>query len=108
MSDFNSKIIELVKLIPKGKVATYGQLAELTGIRSSARMVGWVLNKQFGNLEIPCHRVVNRYGNLSGKLHFPTPTYMEEMLKAEGVEFKEDGTVNLSKHLFDFDIQIMS
>lgn len=101
-ADFESKILELVKQIPYGKVSTYGVLAEKAGLRSSARTVGWILNKQKNNLDMPCHRVVNRFGALSGKLFFPTPDYMEEMLRSEGITFTADGCVDLSKHLFDF------
>lgn len=101
-ADFESKILELVQQIPYGKVSTYGVLAEKAGLRSSARMVGWILNKQKNNLDMPCHRVVNRFGALSGKLFFPTPDYMEEMLRSEGISFTADGCVDLSKHLFVF------
>lgn len=101
-ADFESKILELVKQIPYGKVSTYGVLAEKAGLRSSARTVGWILNKQKNNLDMPCHRVVNRFGALSGKLFFPTPDYMEEKLRNEGIAFTEDGCVDLNKHLFDF------
>lgn len=59
-------------------------------MRSSARYVGWVLNSGKGKSEIPAHRVVNRNGELTGKMHFPTPNYMREMLEAEGVAFIGD------------------
>jgi methylated-DNA-protein-cysteine methyltransferase related protein len=100
--DFYERVYNLVKQIPFGRVSTYGLIAEALGAKSSARMVGWALNavplsdRQY---EIPCHRVVNRLGELSGKLHFETPTIMREMLEAEDVEFTGD-TVNLEKHLW--------
>ena len=67
--DFFDKVYKIVRKIPYGKVATYGDIAQACGIRSSARTVGWALNgaKESG---IPCHRVVNRFGALTGKLHF--------------------------------------
>jgi len=67
--DFFDKVYEIVAKIPYGRVATYGDIAEACGIRSSARTVGWALNgaKESG---LPCHRVVNRFGALSGKMHF--------------------------------------
>ena len=97
--DFFDKVYKVVAKIPYGKVATYGDIAEVCGIRSSARTVGWALNgtKDMG---LPCHRVVNRYGALSGKHHFGAFNLMEDLLKSEGVEFDKDGCVNLDKHLW--------
>jgi O-6-methylguanine DNA methyltransferase len=97
--DFFDKVYEIVAKIPHGKVATYGDIAEACGIRSSARTVGWALNgaKESG---LPCHRVVNRFGALSGRIHFGGYDLMEELLKSEGVEFDKDGCVRLDKHLW--------
>ncbi|MGE5846875.1 MAG: MGMT family protein [Ignavibacteria bacterium] len=97
--DFFDKVYKIVLKIPYGKVATYGDIAQACGIRSSARTVGWALNgaKESG---IPCHRVVNRFGALTGKLHFGSPDIMEDLLRSEGVEFKDDGCVNLDKYLW--------
>ena len=97
--DFFDRVYKLVAKIPRGKVTTYGTLAEACGIRSSARTVGWALNgaKESG---LPCHRVVNRFGALTGKIHFGDIHLMEDMLRAEGVEFDEDGFVNMEKHLW--------
>ena len=82
------EIYEIVKKIPLGKVTTYGSIAEAIGIRSSARFVGYALNAGKNRECIPFHRVVNRNGELSGKIHFPSPNFMKELLVAEGVEFK--------------------
>jgi methylated-DNA-protein-cysteine methyltransferase-like protein len=97
--DFFDKVYEIVAKIPYGKVATYGDIAEACGIRSSARTVGWALNgaKESG---LPCHRVVNRFGALTGRLHFGSNDLMEELLRSEGVEFDKDGCVKLDKHLW--------
>jgi O-6-methylguanine DNA methyltransferase len=97
--DFFDKVYEIVAKIPYGKVATYGDIAEACGIRSSARTVGWALNgaKESG---LPCHRVVNRFGALTGRLHFGSNDLMEELLKSEGVEFDKNGCVCLEKHLW--------
>lgn len=97
--DFFDRVFKMVAKIPYGKVSTYGDIAEACGIRSSARTVGWALNgaKDSG---LPCHRVVNRFGALTGKLHFGDPFIMEDLLKSEGVEFTKDGCVNLDKHLW--------
>ena len=97
--DFFDKVYEIVAKIPYGKVATYGDIAEACGIRSSARTVGWALNgaKDSG---LPCHRVVNRFGALSGRMHFGSYDLMEELLKSEGVEFDKEGCVRLDKYLW--------
>lgn len=85
--DFISKVLEIVAQIPNGKVTTYGAIAEKCGIKSSARMVGWVLSASAEETDLPFHRVVNRNGELTGKYHFLTPTLMKELLESEGVEF---------------------
>jgi len=97
--DFFAKVYEVVAQIPFGKVATYGDIAEACGIRSSARTVGWALNgaKESG---LPCHRVVNRFGALTGRMHFGSYDLMEDLLRSEGVEFTPEGFVNLEKHLW--------
>lgn len=98
--DFFDKVYEIVAKIPIGKVTTYGAIAEACGIRSTARTVGWALNIA-KNSNLPCHRVVNRYGALTGKNHFGDPLLMEELLRAEGIEFTEDNLVDMSKHFWD-------
>lgn len=96
--DFFKKVYNITKKIPYGKVSTYGDIAEACGIRSSARTVGWALNGC--GPDIPAHRVVNRFGALTGKIHFGDPNLMEELLRNEGVEFDENGCVSLDKHLW--------
>lgn len=89
----------MVAKIPYGRVTTYGAIAEACGIKSSARTVGWAINgaKESG---LPCHRVVNRFGALTGKMHFGSPTLMEDLLRSEGVEFDKDGCVLMDKHFW--------
>ncbi len=96
--DFFNKVYSVTKKIPYGKVSTYGDIAEACGIRSAARTVGWALNGC--GSDIPAHRVVNRFGALTGKIHFGDPNLMEELLRSEGVEFDENGCVKLDKHLW--------
>lgn len=93
-SDFFSRVHDLVAEIPLGRVTTYGDIAEHLGQRSAARTVGWAL-KAAVHTGLPCHRVVNRFGALSGARHFETPTVMEERLRSEGVPFTDDGCVDL-------------
>jgi len=97
-TDFFKKVYRITKKIPYGKVTTYGDIAEACGIRSAARTVGWALNGC--GPDIPAHRVVNRYGALTGKIHFGDSNLMEELLRSEGVEFDEQGCVILDKHLW--------
>lgn len=96
--DFFNKVYRITKKIPHGKVSTFGDIAEACGIRSSARTVGWALNGC--GPDIPAHRVVNRFGALTGKIHFGDPNLMEELLRSEGVEFDKNGCVRLDKHLW--------
>ncbi len=97
--DFFDNVILIVKKIPYGKVTTYGDIAEACGTRAGARTVGWALNgmKESG---LPCHRVVNRFGALTGKMHFGDAHLMEDLLRSEGIEFDENGCVNLKKHIW--------
>jgi methylated-DNA-protein-cysteine methyltransferase-like protein len=96
--DFFKKVYDVTKKIPYGKVTTYGYIAEVCGIKSAARTVGWALNGC--GPDIPAHRVVNRYGALTGKIHFGDPNLMEELLRSEGVEFDKNGFVRLDKYLW--------
>ena len=98
--DFFDRVYKIVAKIPYGKVTTYGDIAEACGIRSAARTVGWALNgaKESG---LPCHRVVNRFGALTGKLHFGDVDIMEDLLRSEGVKFTSEGFVDLEKHLWN-------
>lgn len=88
---FFERIYELVRLIPKGRVTTYGALAEASGLKITARMAGWAMYAaDRANPPIPAHRVVNSSGVLSGKDHFSTPTLMQELLEQEGIIIKKD------------------
>jgi len=97
--DFFSRVWEVVAEIPYGRVTTYGHIAEYLGTRSSVRTVGWALNAAAGT-HLPCHRVVNRFGALSGSRHFEGPYVMEERLQYEGVTFTDEGHVDLDRHLW--------
>ena len=97
--DFFSRVWRVVEDIPTGHVTTYGHIATALGATRSARMVGWALNAASG-LPIPCHRVVNRFGGLSGSLHFGGPHIMEDMLRSEGIAFDDENCVLLDKHLW--------
>jgi methylated-DNA-protein-cysteine methyltransferase-like protein len=99
--NFYAKVYALVRQIPEGKVSTYGAIAEKIGTRLSARMVGYALSQCVGS-EIPAHRVVNRFGALTGKHHFGHPDMMKRLLLDEGVTFNPDETVNMARHFHAF------
>lgn len=98
---FYDRVFELVRQVPKGRVTTYGAIAEASGIRLSARMVGWALNNAGkAKPKVPAHRVVNRVGLLSAKHQFATPTLMQELLEQEGIEIKDDKIINFKDVLW--------
>jgi O-6-methylguanine DNA methyltransferase len=96
---FFERVWAVVAEIPPGRVTTYGHIAEHLGSRSAARTVGWAL-KAAMEKPLPCHRVVNRRGALTGKHNFGGPHVMEERLRSEGVAFTDDGRVDLDRHLW--------
>lgn len=100
-STFFQDVHEVAKLIPKGRVTSYGAIANYLGTGKSARMVGWAMNQAHADPDIPAHRVVNRIGVLSGKAHFNPPGSMEEKLEAEGVKVENDQIVNFQNHFWD-------
>ncbi len=90
-ASFFEQVYDVVRLIPKGRVTSYGAIAAYLGTRMSARMVGWAMNGAHNiRPKVPAHRVVNRNGMLSGKAHFASPTLMEELLAKEKIFVKED------------------
>jgi methylated-DNA-protein-cysteine methyltransferase-like protein len=92
-------VFETTKNIPKGKVTTYGAIADYLAL-GSARMVGWALRHAGMAKHIPAHRVVNRIGELTGRHHFNPPERMEALLKQEGVEVIDHKIQNFKKHLW--------
>jgi methylated-DNA-protein-cysteine methyltransferase-like protein len=83
--NFFEKVYEVAKLIPYGRVTSYGAIAKYLGAARSARMVGWAMNASHTNNEIPAHRVVNRIGLLTGKQHFNGTNLMQQLLENEGI-----------------------
>ena len=99
---FFEKVYQVVKLIPTGRVTTYGAIARTIGSPGAARMVGWALNKSFSDQGfIPAHRVVNRYGRLTGKIHFGGIDTMRELLISEDVDVVNDQIVDFEKLFWD-------
>lgn len=99
---FFQDVYAVVRKIPKGKVTSYGAIAAYLGTKLSARMVGWAMNGAHSvKPKVPAQRVVNRNGMLTGKMHFATPTQMEELLKAEGVKVVDDTVINFKSVFWD-------
>ena len=100
-ASFFKDVWEVAKLIPKGRVTTYGAIAAYLGTKSSARMVGWALSRSCLIDEVPAQRVVNRNGLLTGKHHFSTLNRMRELLQAEGVRIENDQVVKFKELFWD-------
>lgn len=106
-SDIYEAIYEIVRLVPEGRVTTFGHIAKAIGMRSGARMVGYALNNcHTVSPEVPAHRVLNRNGLLSGKHHFGPPDAMQKALEKEGVKIIDDTAVDFEKLLWDPSIEI--
>ena len=100
-SNFFEQVYDVARQIPRGRVTSYGAIAAFLGTKMSARMVGWAMNGAHLLKDIPAHRVVNRNGMLSGKMHFGTPTRMEELLKKEKIKVVDDEIVDFEKKFWD-------
>lgn len=88
---FFEQVFDVVRQIPKGRVTSYGAIAAALGTKLSARMVGWAMNaSHLMTPKVPAHRVVNRKGLLTGKMHFAYPEQMQELLEKEGVKVVDD------------------
>jgi methylated-DNA-protein-cysteine methyltransferase-like protein len=99
---FFEDVYDVVRQIPKGRVTSYGAIANFLGTKLSARMVGWAMNgAHHVKPAVPAQRVVNRNGMLTGKAHFSTPTKMEEMLAKEKVKVKNDTVADFEKLFWD-------
>lgn len=99
---FFQQVFQVARLVPLGRVTSYGAIARYLGAASSARMVGWAMNQAHGqHPKVPAHRVVNRKGLLTGKHHFAYPGQMQELLEQEGVNVKNDQIVNFDSVYWD-------
>lgn len=100
-SGFFEKVYQIVRIIPEGKVTTYGHIARFLGESRSARLVGYAMNASHNDSSIPAHRVVNRSGVLTGKHFFAGSTLMQDLLESEGVKVIEDQIQSFESHLWD-------
>ncbi len=100
-SGFFENVYEVAKLIPAGRVTSYGAIANYLGAKRSARMVGWAMNASHTMPDVPAHRVVNSKGLLSGKAHFDTANPMQVLLEKEGIQIKNDQIQNFKECFWD-------
>lgn len=100
--NFFELVYQLVRLVPAGRVTSYGAIARCIGSPGASRMVGWAMNNSHAHsLPVPAHRVVNRNGMLTGKHHFETPCRMQQLLEAEGVKVVNDRIVDFKSIFWD-------
>jgi len=106
-SDFFDQVYQVVRLIPKGRVTSYGAIADYLGAKKSSRMVGYAMNAAHSQKpKVPAHRVVNRNGQLTGKHHFATPFLMQELLEKENVKVENDVVVDFKTCYWDPTIEL--
>lgn len=98
---FFELVYDIVRQIPRGRVTSYGAVAAALGTKLSARMVGWAMNASHALHDVPAHRVVNRQGLLTGKMHFAYPEQMQELLEKEGVKVVDDQVQDFDKRFWD-------
>jgi methylated-DNA-protein-cysteine methyltransferase-like protein len=99
---FFEDVYAVVRQIPKGRVTSYGAIANYLGTKLSARMVGWAMNGAHQvTPKVPAHRVVNRNGMLTGKAHFATPDLMQELLLKEKIKVENDTVINFETLFWD-------
>lgn len=101
-NDFFEQVYQVVRLIPEGRVTSYGAIAKYLGSARSSRMVGYAMNASHASEKpVPAHRVVNRNGQLTGKHHFATPFAMQELLQKEGILVEDDQILDFSQRYWD-------
>lgn len=102
MNDFQEMVYQVVRLIPNGRVTSYGAIAKYLGSSKSSRMVGWTMNRSHQQeVYVPAHRVVNRVGLLTGKHFFGSENAMADLLKQEGVIVVDDQIQNFDQVFWD-------
>ena len=104
--DFFHNVYQVVMLIPEGRVTSYGAIATYLGSKQSSRMVGWAMNASHKLKNIPDHRVLNRYGLLTGKNHFKTSNRMKELLESEGVPVDNNQIINFPDYFWNPSIEL--
>jgi len=100
-NDFFEQVYQVVRLIPSGRITSYGAIANYLSVKSAARMVGWAMNASHKHPDIPAHRVVNRIGLLTGQHHFVSPNRMQELLISEGVGVENNQVIDFTERFWD-------
>ena len=103
--NFFERVYDVVRQIPYGKVTSYGAIARALGSAQSSRMVGWAMNASHALEDVPAHRVVNRNGLLTGKMHFDGSNLMQQLLENEGIEVRDNQIVDFEAHFWTPTIQ---
>ena len=98
--NFFERVYAVARQIPYGKVTSYGAIAKVLGAARSARMVGWAMNASHNLQDVPAHRVVNRKGLLTGKMHFDGTNLMQQLLESEGIEVIDNQIQDFEKHFW--------
>lgn len=104
--NFFERVYAIARLIPYGKVTSYGAIAKALGTARSARMVGWAMNASHNLDDVPAHRVVNRNGLLTGKLHFDGTNLMQQLLENEGIKVIDNQIVDFERHFWQPAVRI--
>ncbi|MGZ9735024.1 MGMT family protein [Flavobacterium sp. GNP002] len=104
--NFFERVYAIARQIPYGKVTSYGAIAKALGTARSARMVGWAMNASHNLEDVPAHRVVNRKGLLTGKLHFDGTNLMQQLLENEGLTVIDNQIVDFEKHFWQPEVRI--
>ncbi|MDR0737558.1 MAG: MGMT family protein [Prevotellaceae bacterium] len=99
--NFFEQVLAVAKQIPYGRVTNYGAIARALGSAQSSRMVGWAMHTAYTDPDVPAHRVVNRQGLLTGKMHFGSPHEMQRRLEAEGIKVKNDKVIHFKELFWD-------
>lgn len=105
MKNYFQQVYEIVAQIPMGKIATYGQIATILGNPKNARIVGWAMRAAPSAMKLPCHRVVNKKGDLSPNYAFGDKAVQRAMLEMEGITFNNENCINIKNYLWDFTVK---
>jgi methylated-DNA-protein-cysteine methyltransferase-like protein len=105
-TNFFDDVLDVVRLIPRGRVTTYGAIARYLGAAKSSRLVGYALNAAIQHDNVPAHRVVNRIGLLTGRFHFANPNLMQELLEAEGLTIIDNQVEHMERFLWDPNLEL--
>ena len=104
--NFFERVYAIAKQIPEGRVTSYGAIAKALGTERSARMVGWAMNASHNREDVPAHRVVNRKGLLTGKIHFDGTNLMQQLLENEGIQIVDNQIVDFEKVFWEPEIMV--